>query len=413
LNSKQRVLAALDHREPDRVPLGEWGIDHDTVERVLGHKTFHRSRRESTLAIWAGRAEEVHAGSSEDLVELILKLDHDLVPVGWIAAGDFKPATIKELGSDAWQDEEGRIYKYSSGNDAILCVDPGHSQPIDSKDALIEYCETRYFPDMGFKVSSWTDDGCELELADERGMDMAKYVVAALGSERFVFARSFAEFSLPLRGDQQHFFTTLLLNPELARFAFRMQTCLDLAIAREMIDAGVDAIMPGGDFSDSTGPMVSPRLIREIFLPGMKELAEYGKRRGKRVLSHNCGNNWQIMDILIEAGYEGYQSIQSKTAAMDLRRLKEEYGDRLALWGGINIETLHDGTVNEAKREVLDALLHAGPGGGLIIGSSNSVAYGAKFENYMAAQETAKSFGTYPIDMDKIAAASERLPSAQ
>jgi len=192
-----------------------------------------------------------------------------------------------------------------------------------------------------------------------------------------------------------------------------LQTCCNLAMARELFKVGVDAVAPGGDFSDSTGPMVSPRLIREIFLPGMKDLADYARQCGKRVLSHNCGNNWQIMDILVEAGYECYQSIQSKTAEMDLRRLKAEYGDRLALWGGINIETLHDGTVNEAKREVLDALLHAGPGGGLIIGSSNSVAYGAKFENYMAAQETAKSFGTYPLDMDKIAATSERIPSAQ
>jgi len=411
MNSKQRVLAALDHREPDRVPLGEWGIDHDTAERILGRKTFHRARARSTLAIWAGRGDEVRRGINEDLVELMEKLDHDLVPVGWNRPGDFNAPNIKEIDAHTWQDDKGRIYKYSEGNDAILCVDPGPSQPIRSKDELIEYCETEYFPDAGFRVARWASDGCELEADDERGLDMTNYVVDALGSERFIFARCFSEFDLPLRGDRQHFFTTLALDPELARFAFRIRTCLDLAVARELIDAGVDALAPGGDFSDSNGPMVSPQVIRDVFLPGMKELAAYAKQRGRRVLSHNCGNNWKIMDILLEAGYECYQSIQSKTATMDLRRLKEKYGARLALWGGINIETLHDGAVNEAKAEVLDALRCAGPGGGLIIGSSNSVAYGAKFENYMAAQETAKSFGAYPLRMNEIEKALQAIGS--
>jgi len=409
LDSKQRVLTTLDHREPDRVPLGEWGIDHDTAEMVLGRETFYRSRAKSMLAIWAGRGEEVRARNREDLVELMVKLDHDLVPVGWNRPGDFDPPAVAELGSGTWRDEKGRVYKYSAGNDAILCVDPGPSPPIASKDELIEYCETDYFPNAGFEVSRWTAEGCELRLVDERCLDMTRYVVDALGSHRFIFARSFNEFHLPLRCDRQHFFTTLVLNPELARLAFRLETCLNLAVAREMIDAGVDAIAPGGDFCDSTGPMVSPRVIREVFLPGMKELADYAKRRGRRVLSHNCGNNWKIMDLLIEAGYEGYQSIQSKTADMDLCRLKEKYGDRLTLWGGINIETLHDGTVNQAKAEVLEALRCAGEGGGLIIGTSNSVACGSKFENYMAAQEMARCFGAYPLDMRRIEEALRTL----
>jgi len=179
MNSKQRVLAALDHREPDRVPLGEWGIDHDTAERILGRKTFHRARARSTLAIWAGRGDEVRRGINEDLVELMEKLDHDLVPVGWNRPGDFNAPNIKEIDAHTWQDDKGRIYKYSEGNDAILCVDPGPSQPIRSKDELIEYCETEYFPDAGFRVARWASDGCELEADDERGLDMTNYVSAS------------------------------------------------------------------------------------------------------------------------------------------------------------------------------------------------------------------------------------------
>lgn len=81
MNSKERVLKALDHEEPDRVPVGEWGIDHDTVERVIGHDTYWRARAKTTKALWAGKRHEVVQSYKEDIVELIEKLDQDLVPV--------------------------------------------------------------------------------------------------------------------------------------------------------------------------------------------------------------------------------------------------------------------------------------------------------------------------------------------
>ncbi len=131
----------------------------------------------------------------------------------------------------------------------------------------------------------------------------------------------------------------------------------------------------------------------------MKKLCEYGHQRGVKVLTHNCGNNWDILDILLEAGYDGWQSIQSRTAGMNLQRLKEQYGSRLTLWGGINLETLHQGTPDEITREVKDALRHTAPGGGFILGTSNSVAFGSSYDNYMAALETLYRYGDYPVEI--------------
>ena len=58
MNSKERVLCTLDHKEPDRVPVGEWGIDHDTVEKVIGRNTYWRNRKKATLALWEGKRDE-------------------------------------------------------------------------------------------------------------------------------------------------------------------------------------------------------------------------------------------------------------------------------------------------------------------------------------------------------------------
>jgi uroporphyrinogen-III decarboxylase len=157
--------------------------------------------------------------------------------------------------------------------------------------------------------------------------------------------------------------------------------------------------MPGGDFSNALGPLFSPEVIRTQFLPGIKQLVQRVHQAGLPILTHNCGNNWKLLDLFIEAGFDCWQSIQVKTADMDLARLKERYGDKLSFWGGINLEVLIDGSPEEARQDVIDALKNAAPGGGLILGTSNSVAYGSSYDVYMTALDTLRQYGGYPIEI--------------
>lgn len=109
MTSKERVLKALDREEPDRVPVGEWGIDHDTVEKVIGHETYWRARAKETKDLWRGKRDEVVESYKKDLVELIEKLDHDLVPVHLVPPKGLAPSKVKQIDEDTWKDEEGRI----------------------------------------------------------------------------------------------------------------------------------------------------------------------------------------------------------------------------------------------------------------------------------------------------------------
>lgn len=99
------------------------------------------------------------------------------------------------------------------------------------------------------------------------------------------------------------------------------------------------------------------------------------------------------MDILIEAGYEVWQSLQLKTTEMNLRDLKKNWGREIAFWGGINIETLHQGNLEEVEKEILAALKEGAPGGGFILGTSNTVAFGTPLETYLKALATWQKFG--------------------
>ncbi len=397
MNSKERVLRTLDHKEPDRVPTGEWGIDHDTAEKVIGRETYWRNRKKETLALWAGKRDEVVESYKKDLVELIEKLDQDLVPVHFVPSKDLEPEEIKQIDENTWKDKEGRIYKYSAGNDAIYCTQDPTKKIFSSGKELREFFESEYIPNAGFKIKKKGQNGYEFKLEDESRLEFIRYVISKLGNEKFIFARDFSEFGSFMTNNQEDFFLSIAMQPDLVKESFNLITELNIARAKICIDEGVDAIMPGGDFSDSNGPMLSPESIRKIFLPGMKKLSDYCHQRGVRVMSHNCGNNWKIMNLLIEAGYECWQSIACKTADMDLKRLKEKYGDKIAFWGGINIETLIDGTPEENRKDALYALKYAAPGGGFILGSSNSVCFGSKYDNYMAALEILHKYGGYPI----------------
>jgi hypothetical protein len=416
MTSKERVLQILDHKEPDRVPLGEFGIDHDTVEKVIGRETYWRAKAKTTKALWAGKRDEVVESYKKDLVELVKKLDQDLVPVHLVPPKNFGPKSVERLDENTWKDEQGQIWKYSEGNDALLLVSSPR-RVFKSKDEIKDYFERELVKRCGFKIRGQNSDGYDLELDDESRLELVRYVVDKLGNEKFIFGRGFEEAigsieplhlsefevaSIFFGGTVEDFFLAIALQPELVKEAFDLYSQINIAMARVFIEEGVDAVMPGGDFSDSNGPMVSPESIRDIFLPGMKKLSDYVHQSGIRVISHNCGNNWKIMDVLISAGYDCWQSIQSKTADMDLKRLKEKYGNKITFWGGINIESLYDGTPEENRKDVLYALRYAAPGGGFILGTSNSVSYGSSYDNYMAALETLHRYGSYPIKVDLI-----------
>ena len=129
--------------------------------------------------------------------------------------------------------------------------------------------------------------------------------------------------------------------------------------------------------------MLSPAMWRDLFLPQIQRRIAALKQRNLQILMHSCGNTRMILNDLIEAGVQVYQSIQN-IPEMWVGKLKKEFGDRLVLWGGIPVEELVLGTPASVREAVRRALEEAAPGGGFILGPSHSVAHGTKYENFMA-----------------------------
>ena len=145
-----------------------------------------------------------------------------------------------------------------------------------------------------------------------------------------------------------------------------------------------DAVLWGADFGFKTGPFISPVMFKNYFLePNKVRVQNIHEKFGKKVMKHCCGNLHALLDSFIEIGYDAYQSIQP-TADMDICYLKGYFGDKITLWGGVSVEKMVGGTMDEVRQDVQRAMQCAKPGGRFILGTSHSIAVGSQYDNYMA-----------------------------
>ena len=128
-------------------------------------------------------------------------------------------------------------------------------------------------------------------------------------------------------GEGEQAYERIALEPDLVRAAADWHARLGELQDPDFIRPGQDGVLWGQDFSSSRGPMISPDAFKDLVVPFMRSRTASVKRRGKYVVQHACGNNWQLLDSFVDIGFDCYQSIQ-QSATMDLREVMRRYGDR-------------------------------------------------------------------------------------
>lgn len=379
MNSKERVLKTIRREKPDRVPIGEWGIDHDHVTAIIGRHTYWRNRRDTQLAVWEGRRDEAVESMERDYAELIETLDYDVVPVELVPPKGAPPTDPpREVEPGVWRNSSGVTWQYSAANDSIMRVTPS-----PAREHLSE-------ADVDAAREEWLS-------LDESTFEVLDYIAERFAGTRAVVFRGLegqAPMMAPFGGDEEHRLMMMALAPR------EIEKMRDIAVEHNRLlsehaaSKGVLIAMQGKDYGSTHGCIISPETIRSLFMPVHRRIAEDARALGMRPFFHCCGRIWDILDDWVAAGYEGYQSIQG-TAGMDLAKVKARYGEKLVLWAGIQCETLVEGTLEEVEEEVKRALEICMPGGGFIFGSTNSVQFGAKTDNYLKALETVRKYGTY------------------
>lgn len=371
MNGRERVQAAIARQPVDRVPLGFYAVDHDTIERVIGRPTLIRDKVETQIAIWEGRRDELVESYQRDSVEFYEKIDcADLIlfkEAPLVPPAGYEPDPPKKIGDDLWEDREGRIWKADRDANDIMVV---HHPPSDRTYTVEDFP----IPDP-------------IEPPDESILQAFDHLLAQLGQERYICGLVRAA-PMPMLGPFQEAMMVYALQPEVIHAANRRHTAVwnahDPYYCRAAGNrTGMAGAMVEQDMAGTNGPFISPEMWRELCFPYFKERIAQIKRYVDQVTFHCCGRTVALMEMFIEAGIDCYQSLQT-TAGMEIGWLKERFGDRVAFWGGVPVELLVGGTPDQVKGAVRQAMERGAPGGGFILGPSHSIAYGTQYENFMA-----------------------------
>ncbi len=338
MTSRERVLAALQRKEPDRVPYCELGVDRSLAERLLGWgaPTSQAANLEGN-AYTVDEAKALAAALKMDNICYVLR-----APV----------FARKDAGRD------GRLF-YGEGlikteADLVALVLP---DPHD--DAL--YAEAETFARQKESYAAW--------FVTRIGIFPT---MLSLGTETFCLALF----------DNRTFIETVL-----DRYCDWIET-----VAERVCRLGFDVFVSTDDMAFNTAPFFSPGVFRDLVLPRYRRVA---RKISLPWVIHSDGNVLPFVDDLLGIGIAGLHP--NEKGAMDIRAMKRAYGRRLCLLGNVDLNLLGMGEPELVRQEVRELIRDIAPGGGYIVTSGNSLAGYLLPDNVRALSQAVEEFGRYPI----------------
>jgi uroporphyrinogen-III decarboxylase len=346
MSSRDRVLAAFEHEEPDRV------------------------------AAWCGASVEFWEKAKRQL-----QLDDEQLRVRF--GDDFRRVFAEYTGSQS-ELSAGATSRTVFG---VERKGMGYGQPTSHPLAEATIKEVHDYP--------WPDPGW---------MDVSKVKARAevYGGQYAILGGDWSPFwhdAIDLLG-MENLYLKMYSEPELVDAVMQHMVDYYAAVSERIFGAAADVLdvfFMGNDFGSMTGPLLGPELFSRFILPHSKRLIDLGHAYGLKVQLHCCGGFAPLIPLLIEAGLDGLHAVQPSCVGMDLRTLKAEFGDKILFNGAIDSHhVLIEGTpqsVRERTREVLEIMK---PGGGYVAGASHdTILEETAVENVVAMFDAIREFGVY------------------
>ncbi|WP_407314090.1 uroporphyrinogen decarboxylase family protein [Desulfosporosinus sp. SB140] len=360
MTPRERVITALHRGEPDQIPWMESEIEEALQEQIMGSNDFTPAQLCEKLGLSAFGAHYPmgHVSDSQTLTNKETYKENFYHPNK--LTFDFFPPWIAKMGCDP---ATGRTY-----------VEKGLLISDEALKLFDEFLPDPNHPARYEKVAQW--------IKEYRG-EYAVFARIRLGASSTIESMGLEAFSY-----------AQVDNPELISKVCRRFAEWTAQVIDHLNEMDFDFFWCADDLAGNHGPFMSPKVFRELLLPNMRIAAD---RIKKPWIFHSDGNLFPIMEDLLTLGMTAVHPIQP--CAMDLGKMKKEYGPRVGIVGNIDLDyTLTLGTEEEVEAEVRERILTAGPGGGYIVSSANSLTDYCKTENVLAMSRAVKKYGKYPLE---------------
>ncbi|MGD0267287.1 MAG: uroporphyrinogen decarboxylase family protein [Candidatus Methylomirabilota bacterium] len=380
MTSRERVMAALDHQEPDRVPIDLGQAVGDGITLAAYRNLLrHLGMNEQTI-----RTKDRRGQTAQVDEEVLRRFRVDVRGIGLAGPEHWK---------DVWLDD--RTYQDEWG--VVRTMPPGAyyydliRAPF-AEEATASAIDRYRWPDPH-------DPGRYRGLREKARHLHRETDYAVLVDLNCSFFLRCCE----LRG-WENFYMDLVANVEFAEALMDRFLAFRLAVANralEEVGQNVDIVMvTSDDLGGTDRTLISPTLYRSLIKPRQRQTFDFFKARtGAKLYYHTDGAIYPLIPDFIELGVDALNPIQVSAAGMgDTKKLKEEFGDRLTFWGAIDTHrVLPQGTPETVRDEVRRRIGDLGPAGGYVVCPVHNIQPEVPPENVVAMYDAAYELGRYPL----------------
>jgi uroporphyrinogen decarboxylase len=373
MDHRERVLTAVNHQEPDQVPIALWGSAYGVTDPLYRELLKHLNLGQPVPPFRTRRGHTVN--HHDDRILEVLDID---VRYAWLGFTDLG-GPPGGGGTDAWGVgwEQRGIYLTAT------------QHPLEG--TTVNGLDDYPWPD----VEPFIRRG-ELRQRARYLKEQTDYAVIGRAADSFGLLE---RASLLRRMDQ--FMMDLALNEEFAMGLIGKIADVLYRLLEIYLDAAgpyLDIMeLPGDDYA-AQNPLISPRMFDRFFTAPWRRLVDLVREAAPhcKVLFHSDGRMEPFLGRLIDLGVDIFHCLEP-LPNVDMAQVKRDYGDRLCFWGAIDIKQALQGDVTRVEAEVRERISALGPGGGYVLAPANHLQPDVPPENVVALFRAARKYGKYPL----------------
>ncbi len=389
MKSSERINITLNHKEPDRVPYDLAG----TTVTGINKKAYVRAME------YRGLSHEFDKKEIDPIQQIVTpiedtlrQLKSDTRRIGSRRIPDFEKIVTVNGGKWEFTDNWGCLWKMDESKDFYFNQ---FTFPLEQFSSIDEGLQNYRFPDMGFHSELIRSD------LSEQIQNIYDYGVIADRN-----CAGLTETSLRLRGYQNWYLDTVIdpvgvekLLDLILEYKFKYWDLVIDWLFENNLQNRVNVISECDDLGTQTSTLLEPNYLRKTIIPRFGLLWSHIKRRlpHVKIFMHTCGSVRVLLPDLIEAGLDILNPVQFTATNMELKGLKNDFGNDLVFWGGgVDTQsTMKNARPEYVKDEVKKIIDIMAPGGGFVFAPVHNIQEDVPPENFWAMWDTLMEYGRY------------------